>query len=235
MKQLFIGCSLVCLFCAVVACQQKESVSVGEVLFDGSSLDAWDFPENGWYVDESGALTCRMQETTDKKGKKKMRGMGNIMSKQSFDSFELSLSYKLSDGANSGIFYWADPKDPVGKGFEIQLMDNEGFQRDYGPRDARKLNGTFYDGAPALANPANPVGQWDQLVLRCEGSKVKVTINGVTTADVDVAEWTEVGKNPDGSPNKFIDALATRPRSGSLGLQNHGQQVWFKDIVIREL
>ena len=55
--------------------------------------------------------------------------MGYLWTKQEFEDFELHLEYKLSEGANSGIFYRSDPQDPVQKGFEIQLMDNTGFQK----------------------------------------------------------------------------------------------------------
>lgn len=217
------------------SCHPVVVTDDSEILFDGSSLDAWEFRPKGWFIDQDGALSCRMEDVQDKNGKTHSRSMGNIMSKKEYRNFELALDYKLSDAANSGIFYWADKNDPVRKGFEIQLMDNEGFQREHGPRDDRKLNGSFYDGKAPLANPAHPTGQWDHLILRCQGSNVRVTINGIEVVDVDVSQWTTPGKNPDGTSNKFKDALALRPRKGHIGLQNHGQKVWFKDISIRKL
>jgi hypothetical protein len=57
----------------------------------------------------------------------------------------------------------------------------------------------------------------------------------VKTFDVDVNDWTEVGKNPDGTTNKFKKAIKDKPRSGFIGLQNHGQVVWFKNVKIRRL
>lgn len=217
-------------------CNYYKNVTVtSEPLFDGSNLDAWDFREGGWIIDKDGSLTCLMEEVTGKKGKVRIKGMGDIKSKKEYQNFELSLSYKLSDAANSGVFYWADKDDPVKKGFEIQLMDNVGFQREHGPRGAKKLNGSFYEGKAPSSHPANPVGQWDRMILRCEGSNVQVTINDVQVIDVDVSQWTTPGMNPDGTKNKFKDALASRARKGHIALQNHGQKVWFKDISIREL
>ena len=70
-----------------------------------------------------------MQKTKDKNGKERIRGMGYLWTKEKFSDFELSLEYKLSPAANSGIFYRTDKNNPVQGGFEIQLMDNEGFQK----------------------------------------------------------------------------------------------------------
>ena len=120
-------------------------------------------------------------------------------------------------------------------GSELQLMDNVGFQKIHGEKDVRKLNGSFYEGKGPDADPANPVGQWDSLTLRCKGSKVTCHINGVQVFDVDVNDWPEVGKNPDGTSNKFKVAIKDKPRRGYIGLQNHGQQVWFKDIRVKSL
>lgn len=210
---------------------EKEKV----VLFDGENLDAWDYPEGSWEIAEDGSLTCNMQEVTTKSGETKTRGMGDIWTKKEYGDFELTLSYKLSEGANSGVFYRADKDDHVHRGFEVQLMDNEGFQKTHGEKEPRKLNGSFYDAKRPAAYPANPVGEWDTLTLKCVGPRVTCSINGVETFDVDVNDWPEVGKNPDGTSNKFKVAIKDKPRRGYIGLQNHGQYVWFKDVAIRAL
>ena len=70
-----------------------------------------------------------MKTAKDKKGRERIQGMGYIWTSETFDNFELTLEYKLSEGANSGIFYRTDKNDPVQGGFEIQLMDNKGFQK----------------------------------------------------------------------------------------------------------
>jgi len=214
-----------------------SSLLAGErvVLFDGSDLDAWEFSEDAWYVDEEGALACRMEEVEGKDGTKRLRGRGNIWTKKSYGDFDLTLSYKLSEGANSGVFYRTDKDNPVHGGFEIQLMDNEGFQATHGKKDARKLNGSFYDARAPQEHPVNPPGEWNALRLRCEGPVITCWINGVRTFEVDVEDWDTAGRNPDGTANKFRQALADLPRGGRIGLQNHGQYVWFRAIRIREL
>jgi len=206
-----------------------------QVLFDGSDLAAWEFPEGAWYIDDDGALTCRMKEVKGKNGRVRVRGRGNIWSRESYGDFELRVSYKLSEGANSGIFYRSNPESPVQDGLEIQLMDNEGFQKTHGKKEDRKLNASFYDGKAPRKDASRPVGEWNDLVLRCDGPHIQVTLNGEQVIDVNIDDWDTPGRNPDGTPNKFKKALKDFPRSGRIGLQNHGQVVWFEDIRIRQL
>ena len=206
-----------------------------EVMFDGKNLNAWEFRKGGWFIDDEGVMTCRMEEVKLKNGKTAVRGMGYAWSRKPYGDFELSLSYKLSKGANSGVFYRCDKENPVHGGFEIQLMDNKGFQETHGKKDARKLNGSFYDAKAPSSDPSKPVGEWNAFLLTCKGPRIKVAINGVQTFDVDVDDWDTPRKNPDGTPNKFKTALKELPRTGLIGLQNHGQQVWFKDVKIRPL
>jgi hypothetical protein len=54
---------------------------------------------------------------------------------------------------------------------------------------------------------------------------------------LDLDEWTEAGRNPDGSRNKFNVAYKELPRQGYIGLQDHrdGTKVWYRNIKIREL
>ena len=103
------------------------------VLFDGTSTDHWEFAEDAWFIDSDRSLTCRMQEVKGRNGTTRKRGMGYIWTRQTYADFELQLQYKLSEAANSGVFYRSDPSDPVQKGFEVQLLDNEGFQAVKGP------------------------------------------------------------------------------------------------------
>ncbi|MGB0580728.1 MAG: 3-keto-disaccharide hydrolase [Limisphaerales bacterium] len=206
-----------------------------EVLFDGSNLDAWEYREGGWVLAKDGSLTCKMEKVKAKNGKVRVRGMGYIWTKKEYGDFELSLSYKLSEGANSGVFYRTDKDNPVNGGFEIQLMDNEGFQKTHGKKDAKKLNGSFYEGKAPSSNPANPVGEWNTFKLTCKGPRIRLAINGVQIIDVNVDDWDKAGMNPDGTKNKFKTALKDLPRTGRIGLQNHGQVVWFKDVVIKKL
>lgn len=206
-----------------------------EVLFDGTSTDQWEFAKDAWFIDSDGSLTCRMQEIKGRNGTIRTRGMGYIWTRETYADFELQLQYKLSKAANSGVFYRSDPSDPVQKGFEIQLLDNEGFQAAKGPRDPKNLNGSLYDAQAASTKADKPVGQWNSFKLTCRGPKVTVEMNGVVINQGNFDRWQIAGKNPDGSNNKFKTALNELPRKGKIGFQNHGQVVWIKDVFIKPL
>ncbi|MDE0864004.1 MAG: DUF1080 domain-containing protein [Rubripirellula sp.] len=206
-----------------------------QILFDGKTTDQWEFREGAWVIEADGSLCCRMEEVKAKNETKRQRGMGYIWTRQTYGDFELQLQYKLSESANSGVFYRSDPNDPVQKGFEIQLLDDEGFQKVKGKKDGKNLNGSVYDAQAASSNSAKPVGQWNRLKLTCRGPLVKVEINGVVVNEANLDRWETPRKNPDGSANKFKTALKDLPRKGQIGFQNHGQFVWFKDVSIRPL
>lgn len=132
-----------------------------EVLFNGKNLDYFDFVKGAWETEKDGSVVCRMQEQKDKKGKVRLRGMGYLWTKKEFSDFELMLSYKLSPGANSGVFYRADKDNPVQGGFELQLMDDEGFQKKANRKlPPHKLNGYFYDGVPPSPSPLGNGMNW---------------------------------------------------------------------------
>jgi len=204
------------------------------ILFNGKSLAPFEFALASWEIGKDGSLVCRMQKTKDKNGKERIRGMGYLWTKQEFSDFELTLEYKLSAGANSGIFYRTDKNNPVQGGFEIQLMDNEGFQKKANKvLPPRKLNASFYDGVAPKEDNSNPIGEWNRCKLICKGPEVSFHLNGKRAFKINLDDWKEVGKNPDGSENKFKTALKDLPRKGRIGFQNHGQVVWFRKISIK--
>jgi hypothetical protein len=204
-------------------------------LFDGK-LSHWQADEEGgWVVDPSRALTCTFKEVKAKDGQMRKAGRGYLWTRQAYEDFELRLSYKLSEATNSGVFFRTDPKNPVQGGFEIQLMDDAGFQKTHPTTGPRNLNGALNDAVAPAAHPVRPVGQWNELRITCQSPRIRVHINGKQTVDANISEWTTPERNPDGSPNKFKTALAELPRTGRIGLQNHGDAVWFKDIFIKRL
>jgi hypothetical protein len=62
-----------------------------------------------------------------------------------------------------------------------------------------------------------------------------LNLNGTLVVDADIDQWSEAGKNPDGTPNKFKYAWKDMPRLGHIGLQDHGGYVEFRNIKIKEL
>ena len=185
-------------------------------LFNGKNLDGWQAKKNGWAV-EDGILVRKP-------------GSGYIWTKKSYGDFVLDLEVKVSRRCNSGIFFRTDPKNAVQGGFEIQVFDTTGKTK-LGKHD----HGALYDALAPSANPAKPVGEWDRFIITCKGPKITVSINGKQVVNANLDDWKTGNKNPDGSRNKFKTALKDLPRTGHIGFQDHGQNVWFRNVYLKKL
>jgi len=203
----------ICIFTFLVKAEPPKGFTA---LFNGKNLDGWKAKPNGWAV-ENGILTRKPKS-------------GYIWTEEAYGDFVLDVEVKVSQRCNSGIFFRTDPKNAVQGGFEIQVMDTTG-KKKLGKHD----NGAFYDALAPSANPAKPLGEWNRFVITCKGPNISVSINGTEVVRVDLDKWTTGNKNPDGSRNKFKTALKDLPRKGHIGFQDHGQDVWYRNIYLKSL
>lgn len=202
-------------WCAVEA---GEGADGWQALFDGSNLDAWTFKPGGWHIDDEGALAWK-------------KGAGYIWTKERFGDFVLDLEFKVSKGCNSGIFFrTASLRKIVQTGIEIQVLDSFG-RKTVGRHDC----GAIYDCLAPSTNAVKKAGEWNRLVLTCKANQITIVLNGEAIIDMDIDQWTEPRKNPDGSKNKFRTAYKDMPREGHIGLQDHGKPVWFRKVRIKPL
>jgi hypothetical protein len=154
-----------------------------------------------------------------------------MYTKEKFSDFVLRCEFKVSKGCNSGVFIrMADPNDPVQTGLEIQVFDSHGKEQP-GKHDC----GALYDALPPSKNAMKPAGEWNQMEVTAKGGLLQVVLNGVRVIDADLDRWTEAGKNPDGSQNKYRKALKDFPREGHIGLQDHNRDVWYRNIAVQRL
>jgi hypothetical protein len=83
------------------------------------------------------------------------------------------------------------------------------------------------------------VGEWNRFTITCNDSKVSLIFNGEEVYNVDLNDWSEPKKNPDGTPNKFATALKDFSRKGPIGFQGiHGKEealVWYRNLKIKVL
>ena len=84
-------------------------------------------------------------------------------------------------------------------------------------------------------NAVKPAGQWNRMTITAKSSKICVVLNNQPILDIDLDDWTEPHKNPDGTKNKFGIAYKDLPREGWIGFQDHGFPVWYRNIKIKEL
>jgi hypothetical protein len=148
-----------------------------------------------------------------------------IVYQEQFGDFKLACDVKMSsDDCNSGVFFRVgDLKKPVTSGFEVQVYK--------GGTDVHSF-GAIYDLVAPTSNAAKPVGEWNHLEITCQGPQISVAVNGETTAQMNCDDYPQPGLRPDGTKHKFGVAIKDLPRSGYLGLQDHGHKVWYKNVKL---
>jgi hypothetical protein len=189
-------------------------------LFDGATLNGWTVEDgkDQWTVDD-GAIVCRGT------------GSGYLRSNEQFGDFALAIEFNIEKGTNSGVFVrWSNIKDPVNTGIEVQILDSAGKQR-----PDKHDSGALYDLVAPSVNTMRPAGEWNRMVIVCQGPYITSRLNGVRVAEMDLSQYTRPGRNPNGSRNKFRYAMGTLPPHGYIGLQNHGGPLRFRSISLLPL
>jgi hypothetical protein len=159
------------------------------------------------------------------------KGGGSIWTKAQYGDFILDLEFKVDKETNSGVFFrTADIEDPVQTGIEVQIYDSQGKEK------ATKYDcGAIYDIQEPSVNTAKPAGEWNRMTIMAKGSKISVVMNDEQIIDIDLDNWTEPNKNPDGTKNKFNTAYKDSARVGAFGFQDHGKPVWYRNIRVKKL
>ncbi len=205
------------------------------LLFDGKTTMGWRgynqeaFPDSGWMVEE-GTLRC----IGSGKGEAGGKG-GDIIYDKKFKNFELKLEWKISDGGNSGIFYLA--RELKGKPIwhaapEMQVLDNTKHRDGL---DTTHCAGALYDLIPAPRNIVKPVGEWNKVTVYCEKGLIEHWLNGKKIVETHL--WTD-DWNKMVAKSKFVEFnpdWANVAEEGYIGLQDHGDDVWYRNIKIKEL
>lgn len=177
-------------------------------LFNGQDLCGWEGvtspASQSWKV-ENGSIVC-----TGKPGTW-------LRSKRQYADFNFRFEYKLLAGGNSGIYLRvpADGAHREGGGAEVQLLDDSADE--YRGIEPAQYGGSIYKVAPAARHVGRAPGQWNTMEINCRGTSYRVTHNGVLIVDADGKKFPELSK---------------RFRQGYLGLQNHREEVWFRNLRI---
>jgi hypothetical protein len=156
-----------------------------------------------------------------------------LIHKEVHSDFKLSLDFKLSPKCNSGVFIRTFPLKPregkdVGfNGIEVAIDDTttSGFHD----------TGALYDLVSPAKNAMKPTGQWNHMLVTCDKSFIIVEVNGAEVTRTDLDQWTAINKRPDGTNHKFDVAYKHHPRAGYIGLQDHGSDVWYRNIKLLRL
>ena len=157
------------------------------------------------------------------------KGGGDIWTKAKYSDFILDFQFKVAKGSNSGAFLRTQNHKWL-PWVEVQVEDS------FGKKMSNHLAGGIFDIHEPAENVVYPPGKWNRMTILAKGPKINVVLNGVQTLNINLDDWTEAHKNPqDGSRNKFNIAYKDLPRTGFIGLQDHGQEIWFRNVKIRTL
>ena len=202
------------------------------ILFDGTSLDNWrgylkDGMPKEWTIEE-GSMAFKPSE----------EGGKSIITKQKFTNFVLSLEWKISAGGNSGIFWGIFEDENFGKpyqtGPEIQVLDND---RHPDAKANPKFHqaGALYDLVQPMYDVCKPAGEWNLCILEVnyKRNKGSVRLNGtqIVTFPLYGSQWDAMVEN---SKFKGWEGFGEY-HTGHIGLQDHGDKVWYRNIKIKPL
>ena len=226
MKKVIIA--VVILFTAQTIQAQKGF----KALFDGKTTKGWhSYGKNsagaGWKA-ENGVLHFDPDAVKDGQG-------GDLVTNAEYANFHLKLDWKISPNGNSGILFYVK-EDAVkypntfSTGLEMQVLDNDGHPDG---KITKHRAGDLYDLIQSKSEPVKPVGEWNSAEIISKNGKLTLILNGVVV--VETVLWDDNFKKLiDGSKFATWRGFGTF-KKGKIALQDHGNSVWYRNIVLKQL
>jgi len=196
------------------AADDKNEAAGWVSLLEGGDLGKHIQTEGNWKLDDKGVVTL-----TPRKGESGWtRWKSYLWAKQTYTDFEIEFEYMVQKGGNSGFYFRVgDVNEPVKTGIEVQIVETGSKPK------ADKLtdhhSGALIPSIPPTKDSAKPAGEWNKFHITSKGDKLTVVLNGVTVNEVDLAQAK----------------LKDRPRTGSIGFQDHGLPLSLRNIRVRDL
>ena len=205
-------------------------------LFDGTSTSGWHTYGRttvgaAWKVD-SGAL--HLSPPKEMKDFQNWEG-GDIVTNDEYENFDLKLEWKISPKGNSGILFLVNEDTTKYKytyytGPEMQVLDNNGHADG---KIKKHRAGDLYDLISSSSEPVRPPGEWNQAEIKLDHGKLDYFLNGTNV--VSTTLWDDNwNKLIAGSKFKAMPGFA-KSHSGKIALQDHGNEVWYRNIEIKKL
>ncbi|WP_114783506.1 3-keto-disaccharide hydrolase [Botryobacter ruber] len=216
---------------AAVEAQEGEWLS----LFDGKTTNGWHSygktaTGKAWKA-EDGTLHL---DASSKKDWQTSEG-GDILTDQTFEDFHLKLEWKIASNGNSGIVFYV--QDDPGKyqrtwntGLEMQVLDNNGHPD---AKIQKHRAGDLYDLIASSPETVKPAGEWNQVEIISDNGNLEFYQNGEKV--VSTTLWDDNWKKlVAGSKFAGMTGWGTF-KSGKIALQDHGDNVWYRNIRIKRL
>ena len=224
------------------------------VLFDGSSLEGWrgygkDEVPTRWSIDD-GCLKFSGTGT----GEGQQGDGGDIIFAHKFKNFELSFDWKVSKGGNSGVFYLIQEVTTEKDGEtilepsyisapEYQILDNANHPDAKLGKDGNRQSASLYDMIPAVPQNQNAYEQWNEGKILVYKGTVVHSQNGENVPEYHLwtQQWTDMLQASKFSQEKWplafelLNNCGGENHEGYIGFQDHGDDVWYRNIRIKVL
>jgi hypothetical protein len=200
-----------------------------QVLFNGKSTDAWrgfrrdSFPSKCWNVEGGELQTIKDCDKSDRI---------DIITKDTYQDFELELEWRVSPGGNSGIIYLVseDEDESWKTGPEMQVLDDDKHPDGKNPKTSA---GALYGLIAPTNKTLKPVGDYNKVRLIVRNGHVQHWLNGRKVVEYDLGSDMLKALI---AQSKFKDyPHFAQNRKGHIALQYHGDEVWYRNIRIRAL
>ena len=224
------------------------------VLFDGTSLEGWrgygkDEVPSRWSIDE-GSLKFTGSGT----GEGQQGDGGDIIFAHKFQNFELTFDWKVSKGGNSGVFYMIQEVTTEKDGEtilepsyisapEYQILDNANHPDAKLGKDGNRQSASLYDMIPAVPQNQKPYGEWNEGKILVYKGTVVHSQNGENVLEYHLwtQQWTDMLQASKFSQEKWplafelLNNCGGENHEGYIGFQDHGDDVWYRNIRIKVL
>lgn len=213
---------------------RQEKAEGWQLLYDGKTTKGWHV-----YLNKTDGSAWKSVDGTlmldpSQKQNGKVVGGGDIVTDAVYENFHLSLEWKVAQNANSGIIFLVQEDKkyewPWLTGPEMQVLDNAGHP------DAKIIThraGDLYDLISCTRETVKPFGEWNKAEIRYDHGKLDLFLNGemVVSTTMHDDQWKQMV-----SKSKFRRmADFGNFTSGRIALQDHGDQIWFRNIKIKKL
>ena len=212
----------------------EEKEEGWSLLFDGKTIEGWhkygtDSIGKAWVINDNSLHL----EVSDKEDWQAANG-GDIISAKEYANFHLKLDWKISKDGNSGIIFYihedaSQYKFPWMTGPEMQVLDNEGHPDS---KIIKHRAGDLYDLITSKET-VKPAEEWNHAEIISNKGNLQFFLNGEKV--VETTMWDDAWKKMiAGSKFHEFPGFGTY-KTGKIGLQDHGNNVWFKNIKIKKL
>lgn len=224
----------------------EEEAAGWRLLFDGESFENWrglgrdTVPTGHWEIVDGAIRHVPHDEVAVQADGQPLDG-GDLMTQQAYEDFEFTFEWKVSPGGNSGIKYNVSEEMSTSQGpghaalgFEYQVLDDERHpDADKGAAGNRQAAGLYDLIGPVEDKPINPPGEWNQGRIVFRGNHGEHWLNGVKVLEYELGS-ERMDSLLAASKYATIPGFADR-RTGHIVLQDHNDEVWYRNLKVREL